>query len=538
MLDSRLLLFLSMLACGNGNDPADTSVENSDTGDTGGSDTVPTCDDGLALQAFDASAEGSDYDGMVGDVTLTTLDGDWTLSENWTGCDVYIFINYHPNLYIADMFSSDVAEWLESSPRNVHWFFTAFSSSDSTINEYINTMYTAIDQELNDLEPELADHWRDRIHYVTDSAYDIGGGIGTINSNYGLWGLGIDRHQTFREIGYLSDPATGWNTVPLEFLRYEAEIFNFEANRQADLDAVDATILTVFDDEHIADWGWAGKRGYAEVEFPDATEMAEFDTLEMDLTLGCGHPEYDACPEWDYTIYAYLCDADDPDNCGTEFGRWITAYAREGRWVHDVSPFLADLKDGGTRKIGYYTTQGYDVTLTLRLSNQGKTDAPNTMAYLWSGGTFNADYNSNHEDINFTPPAGTTRVELMTVTSGHGYSSDPNNCGEFCNHQHEFTINGQNSHTQEFPEANETYGCADATSEIGVTPNQYGTWVYGRGGWCPGLEVSQWVVDITDEVTVAEENTIAYRGLLNGAERTVESTDGYIILSSWLVYSQ
>ena len=98
-------------------------------------------------------------------------------------------------------------------------------------------------------------------------------------------------------------------------------------------------------------------------------------------------------------------------------------------------------------------------------------------------------------------------------------------------------MNGGGTYLQEFTEAegNNYYGCAERASE-GVVPGQYGTWVYGRGGWCPGLQVDQWRQDVTGDVTPGSEATFSYRGLFNGVERTVESTDGRIDLTSYAVY--
>ncbi len=48
------------------------------------------------------------------------------------------------------------------------------------------------------------------------------------------------------------------------------------------------------------------------------------------------------------------------------------------------------------------------------------------------------------------------------------------------------------------------------TIATGVIPNQYGTWGYGRAGWCPGLDVDPYIVDITDYVEIGEDNVLDY----------------------------
>lgn len=75
-----------------------------------------------------------------------------------------------------------------------------------------------------------------------------------------------------------------------------------------------------------------------------------------------------------------------------------------------------------------------------------------------------------------------------------------------------------------------------------MVPNQFGTWPFGRSGWCPGLDVAPWVVDVT-EALVSGENELTYRGLFQGADdvpRLVDPADeGFrarIQLSSRLVF--
>jgi len=516
-----------------------------ETGDTGGP-AADLCDDGVEVLLFDETASWSDMGERVGDFTVETIDGPWTLSDQWTGCDVYIFLNLYNaggNTYSDAWLDSSVREWLDSSPANVHYFFQSYESSTAAINDDVDAARTKVEDALGFMDKKDAAFWGDRIHYVTESARVIEG-LGPILETYGLWHVGIDRGQTLREVGYLGDPATSWTTAPLAFTSYEVEHYNFEATRQAALDAeADVTSIRVFEEEYASDGGWTGARSSATVTFPDAATMATFDTMELDLLMDCGYPQTSACGEWDYLVYAYLCDADDPlttdtdesTSCGTELGRFITAYARPGRWLLDVTPFLAMLQDGGDRTIQFWTVQGYDLTMDVRLSNQGKGYRPVAMEPLWSGGTLNADYNSNHTAITITPPADAARVDVMAVISGHGYSSDPEYCGEFCNHESHFTVNSAATYTKDHPEASTAYGCAETIAD-GTVPNQWGTWVYGRGGWCPGLQVDQWIADITADLTLGAENTLEHHVTINGVEPYATSTDGRIELTSYAVY--
>jgi len=533
-----LVAFL-LLAC-HPEKPADTGVPaDTDTGTT--VDPSAFCvDNGLAVRAFDPAATGADFDEAVGDFTIATTGGDWNLAANWSGCDSYVFVNFSESLSYTDMMlDSDAGEWLAVSPSNVHYFFLPYTSDADAIATGNTDLEAWVEAGVAALDATTADHWRSRIHYGTTTVTTTPGWIGPLITSYtsGMnkaYAFAVDRFQTVREVGYLADPLTGWETVEAFYLAYEPIRYNFEADRQARLDAQNATVYRVFDAEPVSDPGWAGVTVDADVTLPD---LSGFDTWELDLTFDCtGHPELSECPAWDYLSQVYLCDAEDVTDC-EEIGRYITTYWRAGRWVADASPYLALLKSGETRRFKVYNQQYNLVTLDLRFSNQGKGASPTASQFLWSGGTFNADYNAAHPAMTFTPPEGTTRVELVATISGHGYGSDPNDCGEFCNHQHAFTVNGAGTYTREFPMAGTAMGCADQVVD-GVVPNQAGTWPFGRGGWCPGLEVEPWIVDITDDVTIGQENTIAYQGLVNGNERTVASTDAWIDLTSWVVFSK
>jgi len=664
----------------------DTATETGGTDDTATEPTTPvdlTEGQTWTIRPFDASGVNGSFREVVPDFTWKLLDGSaWNLQENWSGYDTYIAVNLFNESFPVEVTSAnEVQKWLEAAPLNVHWFFLVYSENDGTITSVLETAQSSVEAAMDSMDADLAAHWTGRIHYVADSALTAEW-IGALNDEnyveyddgnaFAQFGAAIDRFQVARETGYYCDPYDGWNTCPPEFLPFEPQYFNFESDRQDWLDSRgEVTSLTAFASEPASDGGWAGARVYADIEFPDAATMATFDTMEFDLALACSDtPELVYCPAWDYLVYAHLCDADDPEtvedeaeSCGTEIGRWITTYWRGGRWVHDVTPFLALLQDGGTRRISFYTQQYYDVSLDVRLSNQGVGARPVAMEPLYTGGTFNERYNwgQNHsitdttwtawiddaepvswaitqrddeagwlvaengqdqpvsrgmwsrfdwtlsegalyicrtitaegdeEDalaaepadsadlatgckggawrplagpdgveaeglngdwtetwhdsklpVTFTPPASTTRVGVTAVISGHGFGNTREACAEFCDHQHRFTVNDAASYTKTHGESGSRWGCAEQVGE-GVIPNQAGTWIFGRAGWCPGLEVRPWSVDITGDVTLGVENTMSYLGLFEGEVNYVpdynngySSTDARIDMQSYVVY--
>lgn len=271
--------------------------------------------------------------------------------------------------------------------------------------------------------------------------------------------------------------------------------------------------------------------------------IAPVDPVEVIIadTLPC------ACvtPLGESLEYQYTCNGDGagygdcPCACGTEIGRWITTYGREGRWVTDVSPMLSMFSRGGTQTLHMVSGNAYDMEFDILLTNRGKGGHQSEYQFLFGGGSFNESYNATREPITFEVPDDVTRVELTALITGHGWGAEVENCAEFCNHTHHFTVNGT-EYIRSHPWTEVSDGCLQQIDR-GVVPNQYGTWPYGRGGWCPGLDVVPWVVDITD-VLVPGENTISYVGLFEGADYVpVPSNSGVgfganINMSSYLIF--
>ena len=486
---------------------------------------------GLPVAELQAGDDSDALYAIASDFTVPTTDGDWNFADNWSGCETYLFIQDVPSQtagWTTGIWERDVEDFFERLPLNTRVFFVSDEDTGEEIEANLGMIQEAVSDALDDMDSSTAAWWADRVHFITWRSILLEGWVGSVMMSPG-WGVGIDRFQRIRYIGSYADYSRydenyGWFAPNLSMAANESIYYNFEAERQTAMDAVDATVVEVFTGERCS-----GSVS-VEADLPDAATMAEFDTLEIDLYMGCeGEGEYGYCPAWDYMAYLYLCDADDPDSCTTEIGRWITTYHREGRWVYDVSSYLPLMEEGGTRTFKFETTGPYELTLDLRLSNQSKETQAEEITYLYSGGTFNSSYNAGYEELSVDIPADAEKVTLATVISGHGMA-DPGNCAEFCNTTHHFWVNGT-EYERDFEEAGAADDCMQKVAE-GTVPNQYGTWWYGRSGWCPGKEVPTVTQDITKSVTPGEPASFYYQGYYNGSDYTGSAT---IRMRSWLV---
>jgi hypothetical protein len=534
---------------GCGDDDAEAEADGGDT-DTGtGSDTGEPedpsiyCEElGLPIRPFDDSGTDSKtLYALATDFTVPTDGADFTLSARWSGCDSILVIQDKPRQnqsgFGYDIWErgEDVDRLFQRLPRNTVLLFVSYRTDENELQDSLAIIRGNVDDTLSEMDEAERTWWSRRVHYVTQPAGELPGWLGSIMLSPG-WGVGIDRFQRVRYIGSYADPTrynagVGWFGPNLSMAAGEAIHYNAEAEREAALEAADALVVPVFGGDAAQD------TVHADAELPGAAELEDFDTLEFDLTLGCvGNGEFGVCPDWDYLVYLYLCDEADPEVCDLELGRWITTYHREGRWVHDASALLPYLAGGGTRRFAFYTSQPYELTLSLRLSNTGKAARPAEAELLWHAApTFDEVYNESFEPRTVFVPADAVRVELATVITGHGMSS-PGNCAEFCNTDHHFFVNGIDN-PQDFPMAGSTYGCQDQIAD-GTVPNQYGTWWYGRGGWCPGKHVPVVVTDVTDQVLPGADNLFEYEGYYLGMIYTNGSDWRHIDVTAWLVISR
>ena len=531
---------------GSGDDSGSEGDGADDTGggdDTGGADDTgegeptfrpTTCDDPADWAAGPYEAA---YQGVADDFTVQTTDGEWNLVENWTGCDSYIFEFYYSGSdYSKALWRTDVSDIIGLSPENVHYFFASYTADDEERLAEIEVIQDDLEEELARLDADEAAQWRGRFHFLTDSGWELGW-----PSEMSAFHFGIDRFQRIRDPGLLYSWRAG--RYKLEFLAYEPQGYNYEHELAAALDAVApyvASEVTVFDAEEVGS-GWSSGPVYTSVDIPD---LSDVDTLLFDFTMDCEDSDGDGigdCPEWDRQADGYLCEPDDASDCTKSFGRWITSYYRPGHWLTDATELLPLLGAGGeTRDIGWYSVDTWKITWKLLFAKTGWTASrPAEVVEMWSGGSLDADYSDAQEDITFDVPSDASRVVFVTVLTGHGSGTDTLNCAEFCNSEHHFTVNDKVTYTKDNPDAGTWSGCMDRVAD-GVSPNQYGSWPFGRAGWCPGLDVPPWSVDITDDVTLGAENTMSYSATVDGDTYVPSYTGGgdyypTIEMRSWVM---
>ena len=494
---------------------------------------------GCSVQQYPVNWNTGPYgDGRLDNVSTfsvpTLSSGTWNFQNEWNGEDVYIFLFK----YTDGNGNSNSGTWghnprniILNLPDNAHLFYASY---DTSYHSDVVSRKADVENRLNANEEAK---WMSRVHFIDQRGFDIGGGLGQLISNWQSFYYGIDRFQQAREIGSLHDwsQSSSCCTKPAHFA-FEAHTWNYEYEstmRQLDYGA---TVVPIFTGEwHSGGWS-SGYSSYADATFPNASEMVNFDTLEVYAYNPCdehrqryskGDGSYGGCHEWDYLHYLKICDADNSSNCDTEFVRYITSYGREGRWLSDITPYMWMIQDGGERRFKYSGANKMGLHIYALLFNFNESTVATGSEYAFSGGQFRGDYNNDSQYKRshvFTPPANTIKVEIVATITGHGFSQDSANCAEFCDHEHHYDLGGNHAY-ESHPLVGNNLGCTTLVNR-GVVANQFGSWPYGRGGWCPGQEVEQWTYDITSWVDFSGENNLTYRGLYNGQEYVPQNDQG------------
>lgn len=526
--------------------------------DAGRIDRAAICDELGLPRAAMREGTGVDVGEVAGDFRVETLSGPFQLASEWSGCESYVFFTYFPGASGDALFGSLVSGSLLQGPRNVQYFFSSNEEAPEARVERATNLSGQLEAAFDGLAIPEGERtaWRQRFHFVTDRASEIEGSAGDYLREYirfaatpearvdlgdrGVAGMiiplvyAIDRAQEWDSGDDLS-PTVG-QPPSLAMGVYLPRFYDYRFALDARLAAeTDTTIVPLLDHERTTDRVFVRT-----VTLPDEAAMAAFDTLEFDVEITCEARNLFACSEWDRIANVVLCADGEPCADRRELVRWITPYWRRGRqrYAIDASALLGLVRAGGDLTFRVELGPEWErptewlAHVALRLRTAG--DAPRSEAALlaFTGGTFDATYNER-EPFRFTVPASATRVELVTILSGHGQETG-NNCAEWCDHRHTFTVNG----TALAPIRNETgiignaRGCAERAVERGAIPGQAGNWAPNRAYWCPGMPVDARRDDITSLVAPGEEATLEYRG----SYVSRDPAGGDIALSAYVVW--
>ena len=471
----------------------------------------------------------------------------WDFEENWAGNESYIFIQYDAGISgSGSLWGSSTRETLLNiSPDNVHYFFISNRTQYESDMIQIKDIY---DEILLNLSQEDQDHWNSHLHFINQKTSDLDNWLSTALD--GKSAMAIDCFQRIRQIGYLGNPASFTGTY-IHYLAHEALYFDYENNT---FDETGETYdeITIFDRTHYTG-GWAASISDT-LQLPINSDLNTYNKMQVELLRGCPNSDMnyddDGCDDYDRIARLYLCDLDG-SNC-LEIAKWITPFDRQPHSLTDISPFLAAFRENaGEQKVLRFQESGWPnslLTLKFRFYQGSNQNGRAQEIYpMWNGTTqFNPSYDDNRPPQVFTIPSNATKVEFVSYITGHGWgSAGCFNCCEFCNSRHIFSINGGvYEFDQSFPDASSSNHCMDpeVIQTTGVIPNQYGTWGYGRAGWCPGRDVKPYVKDITNFIQIGDDNVMNYSACrVSGNSCVAPPTcqgDGYcpeIAMSSYII---
>jgi hypothetical protein len=539
------------IACG-GSPPSDAGIDAGirDAGFDAGPRAPDVCDElGLARTTFVAS-DGDGFGDIAGDFSVhTTSGGTWNLASEWSGCESYVFFVHFPGANDELFQTLPDLVWREGR-ENARYFFVSDAEGADARATFAADVTANVEAGLAFLEPAEQSFWRARIHYATDRATDIDGTVGAMLRAYLAWArtpeavvdlgergpasaplpavFGIDRAQRWDPGDNLApfvggEPALGMAAFLSHFYEYRAALDARLAGESG------VTVVSIVDERTTA------RTFVREVMLPEDTSA--FDTLEVDVEITCDERNPFACSEWDRIANVQLCADGTACTQKFEIARWITPYWRRGRqrYAMDASPMLGLMRAGGAAT--FYVELGppwerateWIARVSLRLSSRGGPSAAGAER-AFTGGVFDASYNVR-EPFTFTPPADATRVELVTILSGHG-QTEGDDCAEWCDHRHLFSVNGTALPDMRFEgDIGAERGCA-AHAADGVIPGQWGNWAQSRAYWCPGMVVAPMRTDITSLVTLGAPNELDYEGRLGASE----PRGGDIALSAYVVW--
>ena len=463
------------------------------------------------------------------DFTLPLDSGEWNFAENYSKDDNYLFVFYRSkNRTSTQIWQTRLYGLFDKDPGNIHIFFLVDTNDAELAKEKIQLIKDSVDDAMYMVDNHDI---LKRIHYVSQPISEKEGWITDWLKNNSDFFFGIDRFRRIRQGGSFSS----WNssTLPpeLDNIYKEAEYYDYEKKMSDFIEenSENSTIFKGLDNVPFEEEGWNKNIDFS-IDFKGLAENGE---LYIILEQNCDNPK--KC-EWDRLERLFLCD-NTGEKCETEIGRWITTYGRSGKWMTDITPLKPMFEKDGRYNFRFTVDGDYYVNNLDFIFVEKKESGKNTLVPLFNQTTqFDENHNSQFEPMNIEISEEIKKAKIFAYITGHGNGSEEANCAEFCQFESVFTVNGSDFKIL-FDKAGTSDGCFEEVKN-GTVPNQYGSWPYGRAGWCPGKNVTLLEADITDALA-SGTNVFSYAAYLNGEVYIPVVTDenGYraeIYLSSYL----
>ncbi len=187
-----------------------------------------------------------------------------------------------------------------------------------------------------------------------------------------------------------------------------------------------------------------------------------------------------------------------------ELNRFITMYGINltlgvdgWTWVTDVTDWAPLLRDSVELEAG-----NWQELLDLKFVFIEGPPARDVLRVerLWDNNVDIANFDNQITVKTISKLPGESMWKISTTNTGHGFGSDNNNCGEFCNNIQSVKVNGEDEWSW------------DIMQECAVNPlyPQGGTWIYDRAGWCPGMNSTTKEFELTPHVLSGEVFTVDY----------------------------
>ncbi len=472
---------------------------------------------------------GTSFGDYACDFTLPLDSGEWNFAENYSKDDNYLFVFYRSkNRTSTQIWQTRLYGLFDKDPGNIHIFFLVDTNDANLAKEKIQLIKDSVDDAMYMVDNHDI---LKRIHYVSQPISEKEGWITEWLKNNSDFFFGIDRFRRIRQGGSFSS----WNssTLPpeLDNIYKEAEYYDYEKKMSDFIEenSENSTIFKGIDNVPFEEEGWNKNIDFS-IDFKGLSENGE---LYIILEQNCDNPK--KC-EWDRLERLFLCD-NTGEKCETEIGRWITTYGRSGKWITDITPLKPMFEKDGRYNFRFTVDGDYYVNNLDFIFVEKKENGKNTLVPLFNQTTqFDENHNSKFEPMNIEISEEIKKAKIFAYITGHGNGSEEANCAEFCQFESVFTVNGSDFKIL-FDKAGTSDGCFEEVKN-GTVPNQYGSWPYGRAGWCPGKNVTLLEADITDALA-SGTNVFSYAAYLNGEVYIPVVTDenGYraeIYLSSYL----